>query len=47
MDHEIETYDALHGFVPRDTPVHDEAATARHWETLLALFGATLRAGES
>ena len=47
VDHEIETYDALHGFVPRDTPVHDEAATARHWETLLALFGATLRAGES
>lgn len=45
VDHEIETYDALHGFVPRDTPVHDEAATARHWETLLALLAATLPAG--
>lgn len=45
VDHEIETYDALHGFVPRDTPVHDEAATARHWQTLLALLAATLPAG--
>jgi hypothetical protein len=25
--------------------VHDEAATARHWETLLALFAATLKTG--
>ena len=47
VDHEIETYPALHGFVPRDTPVHDEAATARHWETLLTLFGQTLKAGEA
>jgi carboxymethylenebutenolidase len=47
VDHEIETYDALHGFVPRDTPVHDEAAMARHWDTLLALLGATLQAGEA
>ena len=45
VDHTIETYQALHGFVPRDTPVHDEAATARHWETLLALFAATLKTG--
>jgi carboxymethylenebutenolidase len=45
VDHTIETYNALHGFVPRDTPVHDEAATARHWETLLALFAATLKSG--
>ena len=43
VDHLIETYDARHGFVPRDTPVHDEAAAARHWETLLALFGRTLK----
>jgi carboxymethylenebutenolidase len=42
VDHTVETYNALHGWVPRDTPVHDEAATARHWETLLALFGQTL-----
>ena len=45
VDHTIETYNALHGFVPRDTPVHDEAATAKHWETLLALFAATLKPG--
>jgi carboxymethylenebutenolidase len=44
VDHTIETYEALHGFVPRDTPVHDEAATARHWKTLLALFATTLKA---
>lgn len=43
VDHTIETYEALHGFVPRDTPVHDEAATARHWKTLLALFASTLK----
>jgi carboxymethylenebutenolidase len=42
VDHVIETYDALHGFVPRDTPVHDEAATARHWATLLPLLHETL-----
>ena len=45
VDHTIETYNAMHGFVPRDTPVHDEAATARHWETLLALFAAKLKPG--
>jgi carboxymethylenebutenolidase len=45
VDHTVETYNALHGFVPRDTPVHDEAATAKHWETLLALFAATLKPG--
>lgn len=42
VPHVIETYDARHGFVPRDTPAHDEAAAARHWETLLALFRETL-----
>ncbi len=44
VDHTIETYNALHGFVPRDTPVHDEAAEARHWETLLELFSSRLSA---
>jgi carboxymethylenebutenolidase len=43
VDHQIETYQAKHGFVPRDTPAHDEAAEKRHWETLLALFDAKLR----
>jgi carboxymethylenebutenolidase len=42
VDHKVETYNARHGWVPRDTPVHDEAATERHWETLFDLFGATL-----
>ena len=42
-DHTVEAYDAQHGFVPRDSPVHDEAATARHWETLLALFATKLK----
>jgi len=47
VDHTIETYNALHGFVPRDTPVHDEAATARHWDTLLALYRDTLKAAQA
>ncbi|HEY2376360.1 MAG TPA: dienelactone hydrolase family protein [Gemmatimonadaceae bacterium] len=42
VDHTVETYDARHGWVPSDTPVHDEAATERHWQTLLALFQQTL-----
>jgi carboxymethylenebutenolidase len=41
--HTIETYPARHGFVPSDTPAYDPAAAERHWETLLALFDATLR----
>jgi carboxymethylenebutenolidase len=41
--HTIETYPARHGFVPSDTPAYDPAAAERHWETLLALFEATLR----
>jgi carboxymethylenebutenolidase len=45
VDHTIETYNALHGFVPRDTPVHDEAATAKHWQTLLALFSDSFGTG--
>jgi carboxymethylenebutenolidase len=43
VDHVIETYQARHGWVPSDTPVHDAAATERHWQTLLALFDRTLR----
>ena len=42
VDHTIETYPAKHGWVLRDTPVYDEAAAERHWQTLLALFGAKL-----
>jgi carboxymethylenebutenolidase len=47
VDHVVTTYDARHGFVPRDTPVHDQAAAAKHWESLLALFEQTLKAGEA
>jgi carboxymethylenebutenolidase len=42
VDHVVETYHARHGWVPADTPVHDEAATERHWRTLLELFNQTL-----
>jgi len=42
VDHVVETYQARHGWVPADMPVHDEAATERHWRTLLALFDQTL-----
>ena len=43
VDHVVETYNARHGFVPSDTPVHDAAATKRHWNTLLPLFEQTLK----
>jgi len=43
IDHKIETYRAKHGWVFRDTPVYDAAASERHWQTMLALFDATLR----
>ena len=42
VDHKIETYQAKHGWVLRDTPVYDAAAAERHWQTMLALFEATL-----
>jgi len=42
VDHVLETYPAFHSWVPSDTPVHDAAATERHWQTMLALFGRTL-----
>src|ERR1700733_537408 len=43
VDHQIETYQAKHGWVFRDTPVYDAAANERHWRTLLALFEAKLK----
>ncbi|MEO8844057.1 MAG: dienelactone hydrolase family protein [Kofleriaceae bacterium] len=43
VDHTIEVYDAKHGWVPSDTPVHDAAATQKHYDTLFALFESTLR----
>jgi carboxymethylenebutenolidase len=43
VDHKIETYQAKHGWVFRDIPVYDAAAAERHWQTMTALFDATLR----
>lgn len=42
VNHRIETYQAKHGWVFRDTPVYDAAAAQRHWQTLGELFAATL-----
>lgn len=42
VSHTFETYPAKHGWVPRDTPVHDAAQTERHWRALDALFQAAL-----
>jgi carboxymethylenebutenolidase len=42
IDHTIETYPARHGWVLSDTPAYDSGAAERHWQTLLALFDATL-----
>ena len=33
---------AKHGYAPSDMPAYDEAASERHWQALLALFGETL-----
>ncbi|HEY2408443.1 MAG TPA: dienelactone hydrolase family protein [Polyangiaceae bacterium] len=44
VDHTIETYPAKHGWVLRDTPVYDEACAERHWQTMISLFDAKLKA---
>jgi carboxymethylenebutenolidase len=43
VDHQIETYPAKHGFVFRDLPVYDAAASERHWQTMSSFFDATLK----
>jgi carboxymethylenebutenolidase len=43
VDHKIETYQAKHGWVLRDTPAYDAAAAERHWQTLIELLDATLK----
>jgi len=43
VDYKIETYPAKHGWVFRDMPVYDAAASERHWQTMIALFDATLK----
>lgn len=45
VDHKVETYNARHGWVPADTPVHDPFAAQRHWDTLFDLFDNTLGEG--
>jgi carboxymethylenebutenolidase len=47
VDHAIETYPAKHGWVFRDTPVYDAAASERHWQTLVALFDGVLKRNRS
>ena len=43
VDNTIEIYaGARHGYAPPDMPVHDEAASERHWRELLKLFAETL-----
>jgi len=43
VDHLIETYQAKHGWVFRDIPVYDAAASERHWQSLLRLLDAKLK----
>lgn len=43
VDHLVETYPAKHGWVLADTPAFDAGACERHWQSLLALFKATLQ----
>jgi carboxymethylenebutenolidase len=45
VDYEMETYPARHGWVPRDTPVHDPVQAERHFDNLLGLFRSRLGAG--
>jgi carboxymethylenebutenolidase len=42
VDHTVETYQARHGWVLSDTSAYDPAAAERHWQTLFALFDATI-----
>ena len=42
VDH-VSTYPARHGWVFRDTPVYDAAASERHWRALVELFDSTLK----
>jgi carboxymethylenebutenolidase len=42
--HRVEEYPGVqHGFAAPDTPVYDRAASERHWERIVSLFGETLR----
>lgn len=39
-----EVYAARHGFAVADGPAYDAAAAEKHWQSLLGLFGSTLKA---
>lgn len=41
VDYVLEKYPAQHGWVPTDSPVHDAAAAAKHWQTLSTFFATT------
>jgi carboxymethylenebutenolidase len=43
VKHTIETYPAKHGWAVPDMPVYDQVQAERHWDSLLALFKATLQ----
>ena len=44
VNHTVETYaGAKHGWVPSDSAVYDREASERHYQTLIALFDATLK----
>jgi len=44
VDNTVEIYaGAKHGYAPPDMPVHDEAASERHWREMLKLFDETLK----
>jgi carboxymethylenebutenolidase len=45
--HTVETYNAKHGWVPTDTPVHDPVAAEKHWQTLFDLFDGALKSSRS
>jgi carboxymethylenebutenolidase len=44
VDHLVETYPAKHGWVPRDTLVHDPIEAEHHWDTLVPLLDGALKA---
>ncbi|MEZ4312251.1 MAG: dienelactone hydrolase family protein [Polyangiaceae bacterium] len=41
--HQIDHYEARHGWAVTDTPVYNEAEAERHWAAILALFAEELR----
>jgi carboxymethylenebutenolidase len=42
VHHQVELYQARHGWVPSDTPVHDKAQCDRHYQSLFGLLEAAL-----